>query len=1043
MSSATSSRWQAEFGLDERTPPGRFATPENLDAEGEAFSQAHVLRRAFDALGLDGAICTDNAPLVYFKQTARLDAEYVSGLHRRFWNHGGAPLLVLISPTEVHIYSGLSRPVSQDAAHGSYPHLVDRLTRSSTALRKFLSSVESGEFLRRHAKSFNPEHRVDRALLDNLQATRDQLSAAGRRALEPRVLDALLCRLVFTCYLFDRGVIGTNYLASLGIPDAAHLRDILALRPRRNALQALYALFRQLGQDFNGDLFSDDLSAEEAAVRDEHVAAINEFFRGSDVRRGQQSLWPYDFSVIPIETISAIYERFLRPADRKAGSFYTPRFLAEVILDLALSGQPSLLNRTYLDPACGSGIFLVGLFNRIAQEWQRANPTARNDRRARELMALLRSSLFGVDTNPTACRITAFSLYLAYLDQLSPRDIQTLQQRGRALPRLVANATNIGNHARLGNIWCGDFFDENAEYPNNVNLVIGNPPWGSVAVEGTPAATWCSMHSRPIADKQVATAFAWKAADHAAPDARICLLLPVGTLFNLTGKALEVQRAFLQRHTVETVLNLADYQRFLFEEAGHPALAINYRPTAPSSDLHEITYWAPKADWLVTRAEVITVSPDDQSQVRLREVLADLDTADAPQIWKRRYWATGRDWRLLDRLSSYPRLRDHVRRPREDASNKPWIMAVGFQPVNEADDPDKAKTITLPSNAFIRARSPELDLFLISTDCAQLPQAAVQVRSGSNTNTAVFSAPHVLVSKGFTSTAFADFSCSFQDAVRGISGPAGDTDLLAFLAAYLRTPLAKYFLFHTSSNWGVSRQQAYVEEMLRLPFPTPDVLPNPDRAWHIVRRVAKIVAEAAASADTNNLFLRRKEIVQTASSAIEPLVDEYFDLLPVEKALVNDTVEIVVPSVRPTRNRVSVPTITPSTQAQRAAYVKQLCGTLNQWAKSSGHQVRGWVRASVDVGLGLAVLEKSRMGSTALPLHPEDIDLLQALDEVRRSVSRRLNTLEIVKGVKVFEGDRLYIVKPLGQRHWTPTAALNDADEIAGTILMRTPAGVA
>jgi type I restriction-modification system DNA methylase subunit len=97
---------------------------------------------------------------------------------------------------------------------------------------------------------------------------------------------------------------------------------------------------------------------------------------------------------------------------------------------------PSLLGRRCLDPACGSGIFLVGLFNRMAEEWKQANTEARNDRRARELRKVL-CSLYGVDINPTACRITAFSLYLAYLDQLSPRDIQELQQKGHKLPRLV------------------------------------------------------------------------------------------------------------------------------------------------------------------------------------------------------------------------------------------------------------------------------------------------------------------------------------------------------------------------------------------------------------------------------------------------------------------------------------------------------------------------------------------------------------------------------------------------------------------------------
>ena len=158
---------------------------------------------------------------------------------------------------------------------------------------------------------------------------------------------------------------------------------------------------------------------------------LNDFFRATEVRNGQQSFWPYDFGIIPVETISAIYERFLKPSDKKAGAFYTPRYLAEAVLDMALVDTSELNNKKYLDPACGSGIFLVGLFNRMAEEWKRANPGARNDRRASELRAILCNNLLGIDINPTACRITAFSLYVAYLDQLTPRDIQKLQGKGR------------------------------------------------------------------------------------------------------------------------------------------------------------------------------------------------------------------------------------------------------------------------------------------------------------------------------------------------------------------------------------------------------------------------------------------------------------------------------------------------------------------------------------------------------------------------------------------------------------------------------------
>jgi len=129
-------------------------------------SQGHVVRRAFDLLKLDGVLCTENTPLVYFKQVKRVETAEVAALHRKFWNHGGAPVLLLVTPDEVHVYSGLIRPIPQADPSGAVHGLVETLDRTSTAIGEFLPAVESGEFFRKNERSFNPAHRVDRDLLD-------------------------------------------------------------------------------------------------------------------------------------------------------------------------------------------------------------------------------------------------------------------------------------------------------------------------------------------------------------------------------------------------------------------------------------------------------------------------------------------------------------------------------------------------------------------------------------------------------------------------------------------------------------------------------------------------------------------------------------------------------------------------------------------------------------------------------------------------------------------------------------------------------------
>lgn len=1031
--------WKSEFGLDCETRGTFLSDVSEIDAAVSLVPQSHSLRRAFGQLELDGILCQDKSPVIYFKQVDELQPANVAELHKRFWNHGIAPILVLIAPDEVQVYSSFLRPNTSGGEPTQLTGFVQQLARVADDLQSFLISVTTGEFFRHHAKSFDPQQRVDRDLLRNLKAARENLddATAHPERLAPEVLDALLCRLIFTCYLFDRGVIDTDYLKALGLDSATHLRDILRQQPRSKAKADLYCLFEQLGEDFNGDLFSDDLAAESRKVTAKHLDVLDSFFHGTDVATGQQAFWPYDFQIIPIETISSIYEHFLKAADadakKKAGAFYTPRFLAELVLDTTLSSVPSLLDKKFLDPACGSGIFLVGLFHRLADEWKRANPSARYDRRANELIKILREKLFGVDRNLTACRITAFSLYLAFLDQLAPPDIRELQRKGKMLPKLVYDPDTHQPGETVGTISRLDFFSEDSAIPFGVDFVIGNPPWASVKDADAPVAQWCNAEQLPFPDRQVVTGFIWKAARHIHPEGRVSFVLPHGTLFNHSAAAVKFQQAWFQRHAVEFVLNLADYQRFLFEESEAPALVVRYSHTAPVKNTDRIEYWAPKTDWNITQAEILSVLPQDRTRLTVREILDDLQGDDAPLIWKKRFWATPRDRRLLDRLLFSPRLRDIVGQ-RSDSIQKRWTIAEGYEPFGKNDPASSLRKLSLRDAAQVEATTDKLQLFLVRDEWKIHAELEIDVRRAVS-DLRIFIAPLVLVTEGFSQIAFVDFDTAYRHGIRGISGPAQDADLLAFLTVYLRSELGRYFLFHTSASWGMSRARIDVNDLFRLPFPLPEQTNNLRESVRLVREVARLVAIAKEEAKGD--FVDRAALVRKTQNAAEKLVEEYFDIDPIERLLIADTNRIIIPSVRPTRKRIEVQTIKASKPDQRDSYALRLCETLNGFASGGQHEIHATTLVSAEMGVGIAVLEKTRRGEQPRQLPNSATPLLPVLRRLESITAKSLGSVQLVRGVKVFHENLLYVVKPIGQRFWSATAALNDADEIATTILMR------
>lgn len=134
------------------------------------------------------------------------------------------------------------------------------------------------------------------------------------------------------------------------------------------------------------------------------------------------------------DMLGRVFEGLMAPDERHAtGAFYTPSRLVARLIDAALTGwisrrldiepgeaaarmrsrEPSairLLQRiAVLDPAVGSGAFLLGMLERLAQLRAGELPAAALRRR------ILETNLFGVDRNPMAVRLAELRLWLAVI----------------------------------------------------------------------------------------------------------------------------------------------------------------------------------------------------------------------------------------------------------------------------------------------------------------------------------------------------------------------------------------------------------------------------------------------------------------------------------------------------------------------------------------------------------------------------------------------------------------------------------------------------
>lgn len=546
---ATEAEIRQAFGLDAASDGLLFVKPADAVQSEQLRGQAHYIRRAFDRLRLDGIVCIDGVPTIYLKEFQRpVGRQKINELHRRFWNEGTGTLLLILDPEQLYVFSSMALPSMDEGDINSHAGLVERLDRVAKTLEyyKLITHVASGQYYRDNPQKFRPAETVDHYLLENLAVVGDHLRRDESPTDRKRV-HAFLGRIIFTCYLIDRGIIELPKYPFIRKQGINSLLDLLATYEPARARTLLYKLFDQLRIDFNGSMFDTNLVEEQETITDGDIHTLIQFLRGDEIQSGQMSLgfWAYDFSVIPVETISALYEKFLEEEDasekERQGAFYTPRHLAEMVVDEATSHLKTLIGMRCLDPACGSGIFLVIFFNRIAEEMRRRNPRSHSKTRFNDLLDVLETQICGVDTNVTACRIACFSLYIALLDQFDPRELDDLQAKsGKRLPKLLAY--KYEKHQNASTIYEGNYFDSKLPIPDNFDIVVGNPPWvGRNQSADTEVNSWIAseddnpfLANAPTAkikrtamflpQKQIAHAFMWKTALSVNESGRICLL---------------------------------------------------------------------------------------------------------------------------------------------------------------------------------------------------------------------------------------------------------------------------------------------------------------------------------------------------------------------------------------------------------------------------------------------------------------------------------------------------------------------------------------
>ena len=944
---------------------------------------------------------------------------YVAGLRTQLWNHGQLPTMWIVTPNAVRIYDAFARPTERDEVNPS-AHLLGQLTAIGgylVELRGFhREDFDNGSFwVSGPGTMVASEQRVDRALLRDLQETRGLLCKYG---LTEQEAHSLLGRAVFVKYLEDRDVLQWEQLVAVG--NVSSFRELLRSGPGTREF------FRQLEDKVNGDMFPQTYS-QLPNVNERHLDIVRCFLSGDRMEgypEHQVGLWPYSFKTIPIEFISSIYEMFAHataPEDAEAHSVhYTRRGLVGLVLGLSMANLPETAR--VLDPACGSGVFLVEAFRRLvwAKEAKLGRPLSRE-----EIRAILRGQIFGIDVDRDAVFLASFSLNLALMEL--DTDLPSID--GIKLPGLLNAETEDGSP----NLQVQDFLNVEHDFnrtgpflEKSFDLVVSNPPWTAWTEQTAPqdpdiqgeGVRWGIeyMRAHDIPDLKPDQAFMTRARDFTQEDSQIAMVVGTRFLRQASPKGKRWREQFFGNNTVHSILDLSDLvnENILFGSSSStrlPASVVMFSPKQPSNDT-SFSYLAPKRYAGIRRREQILLTSADTQTIRQSAVIG-------PGFqWTAAFRGSPRDLRFLHKLSELHTL-DQVLDQAGIEKGTDRGRGVSF---GKADQRDAGHFRGLP---FLPGKQ-EKRRYSISIASLQEFQRKTIAKKSSNL---LLRLPALVLARRLVdrlpAVALVEPTGNLhrlviQDTYNGISFGRTNAWLARRLNALLNSEMALYVSFMIGLELGVGRRVIELNDWYRMPMPS-DIFDQNSPSWEdVLEWETRARSKSTNGFDTSNEQARLNEFIY-----------EVYDLTEQERVLVKDTVQYTInPHIDKSERELA---------ASASLTVQQLESYANQVA----HQLNGILRYAGQFLSAVVCLlpDNSPLAACRFVLTPREeevviqkiqysdlTDLFSAMsDDLSRQVA---DNLFMHRDLRVYDPEGFWVFKPAEHRLWSQASALHDADAV-------------
>jgi type I restriction-modification system DNA methylase subunit len=1009
-------------------------------SEEDYLNKSGWLKAAKNA-GAERLFFVDNNPVAVFASCARGKQTKIEAFNK-LWCLARPRILFLASEGELSVID-LAQPPIRLKASGKKRNLktletLKTIKDVALELKDFhRDHLESGKiFEGKHFGSL--KHRADKALISDLKTVRRELISEGLKDEYVKYAHALIGRSIFIRYLEDRKILTEEYFKKIAHPspewckllETSTLRDDFDVSKIYSFYARVlqdknftYALFRSLSRDFNGDMFP-DIDEEEQAVQERHLNTVQDLFYGDAGIQKKLFFFSYKFDIIPLDLISAIYEEFYHSSSddkekntkaRQEGAYYTPPVLAEFVCSRVLTPHVLRKNPRILDPACGSGIFLVEAFRRIVRYRIKQNIEVPS---FDELKQILGTQIVGIELSEEAAKITAFSLYLAMLHYLDPPSILQHIGQGNKLPKLIASAEQSDNH--YNNIHIANSFELSNESIGDIDVIIGNPPWGAPGNKADAETKerhnvmlrWCKDNEFPIGNKESSQTFLWLTTKFLKKNGQCALLTSAGVLLKHGATSQAFRKKWMNKVCLTEVFNFTHVRKFFFKGAIAPFVLIHFNKAEQGET--PVEYWSLKQVIAIKGAQAILLSKYDRAYL-VRQDLTDNKT------WKINWFGRHADSCLLLNLFTLKNLQSIV-----DIDK----CARGFQEGNKKF-PAKwlAKYKELPISCFTRYDS-------LSNSIKNPPPEKVEARGKTED---IYSGRRILFKRGVSTklanhqlvVRYRDDKFCFRNSIHCIKLiNQCDNKLYFLITGFLWSSFAKYYLFNISSNWGLWHDEIHLQELLEFPLPPKLTGRYANNVISIVKKLYNYKPYIKDIIHPDGIAEEEiKEQRRQWETELDEAVFDLYDFSDAERDLIRDFCEVTLPFFYKPYDSIGViPAIAGNDISWIQNYAERFALRWEPYLNKD--EV---MRVDIHIGASgnMIAMEfyPANMGDP-WDLRPKNDSWSYILEEIAKTLPRPMGTSQILlEGiVHAITDDAIIVIKRNEKRFWTRSLAREDAD---------------